>query len=118
MMTSVFRSFRYNPDGVSSMHEKCAQLTYQSRRGRLRRRRILVEKKQFHATRGRTYTRNESVARLRFSCCTADNLIVIEFNKRQRRRCGTQLDRNFAFVLTDLETKQIAGETPCIRTDS
>ena len=48
MMASVFRSFRNNPDNVSLMDKKCAQLIHQSRGGRLRGRCVLIEKKQFH----------------------------------------------------------------------
>ena len=48
MMASVFRSFRNNPDSVSLMHKKCAQLIHQSRGRRLRGRCVLIENKQFH----------------------------------------------------------------------
>jgi hypothetical protein len=48
MVASVFRSFRNNPDSVSLMHKKCAQLIHQSRGGRLRGRCVLIENKEFH----------------------------------------------------------------------
>ena len=53
MMTPVFCSFRNNPDGVSSIHKKRAQLIHQSRRGRLRGRCVLIENKQFQQIKSR-----------------------------------------------------------------
>ena len=48
MMAPVFRLFRNNPDSVSLLHKKRAQLIHQAGGGRLRGRCVLIENKQVH----------------------------------------------------------------------
>ena len=53
VMAPVFRSFRNNPDNVSLLHKKSAQLIHQSGGRRLCWRCVLIKNKHFHSIRSR-----------------------------------------------------------------